>query len=115
MDRKFLRIILVATWASVSCVAATAQNTNGAAPGSSGPSPSVDTGPTNRSGEQIRVPNPDTTGSTTNPPGNPPGTIDAGPKAGIDAGVSGKNPCYPGQTGQAVGSTNPSGMPSQCH
>ena len=53
-------------------------------------------------------------GSALNPEGNPSGTIDAGPRSAIDAGASGRNTCYPGQSGQQVGSTNPAGMASQC-
>ncbi|MBM6592732.1 hypothetical protein [Microvirga pudoricolor] len=53
-------------------------------------------------------------GSTLNPEGNPAGTIDSGPESGINSGASGRNTCYPGQSGQQVGSTNPAGMPSQC-
>ena len=93
----------------------------GHAPGATTPAPSVDTGNAGTPQFPVReTTDPNATGATgqsgaaVNPPGAPPGTITPGPKNAIDAGVSGRNNCYPGQTGKAVGSTNPTGMPSKC-
>ncbi|MGO4573577.1 hypothetical protein [Microvirga sp. 2TAF3] len=79
----------------------------GHAPGLPTPAPSVNTGTAGT--------NPETTGSTGGgSTAKPPDTMPAGPNAAINAGASGRNTCYPGQSGKPVGSTNPAGMPSQC-
>lgn len=104
---------------------ALAQQGLGSAPGPNPPSPdrtapSIDTGsgPSRRPMTESATPGAtDATGSlgaALNPEGNPVGTIDAGPRAAINSGASGRNTCYPGQSGQQVGSTNPAGMASQC-
>jgi hypothetical protein len=104
-----LPILLVAAAGAAS--AQNAQAVPGHAPGLSQPAPSVDTSP-NPSGT-MGAPSesrqaPDTTGSTT------PDTMQPGAKSSINAGASGRNPCYPGQSGKPVGSTNPSGQASRC-
>lgn len=93
----------------------------GHAPGMSTPAPSVDTGnagtrqfPVQETSDPKATGATGNTGSAVNPPGKPPGTITPGPKNALDADVSGRNTCYPGQSGQPTGSTNPSGMASRC-
>jgi len=84
----------------------------GHAPGMTEPAPSVDTHGAgailNRAdGTQGRNATDPTVPGTT-------GTIPPEPKAAIGAGVSGRNTCYPGQSGKPVGSSNPAGMASRC-
>src|SRR4051812_22777143 len=86
----------------------------GHAPGMSTPAPSVDTGnagtrqfPVRETSDPKATGTTGNTGSAVNPPAKPPGTITPGPKNALDADVSGRNPCYPGQSGQPTGSTNP--------
>jgi hypothetical protein len=122
---KALRILAVTTMLAGTAGVALAQSAdndpNGKAPGMKSSAPSVDTGAVAPSRMPLTEPatpgGAEATGSlggAANPPGNPAGSIDAGPHSAINAGASGRNPCYPGQSGQAVGSTNPSGMASQC-
>jgi hypothetical protein len=91
--------------------AQTAQPVPGHAPGLSQPAPSVDTNPNANetpavSSESQQAPG--ATGATT------PNVMQPGAKSSINAGASGRNNCYPGQSGKQVGSTNPSGQASQC-
>jgi hypothetical protein len=108
----FLPILLIA--AAGAATAQTAETAPGHAPGLSKPAPSVDTNP-NQIGtmgapsENTQAPS--TTGSTD---ATTPDTMHPGAKSSINAGASGRNPCYPGQSGKTVGSTNPSGQASRC-
>jgi hypothetical protein len=92
----------------------------GNTPGSSRPAPSVDTGAAGTDKFPVtETKDPRATGSvgngaSANPLGNPSGTIDPTPNAAISSGASGRNKCFPGQTGQSAGSSNPAGQPSQC-
>ena len=107
-----LPILLVAAAGTAS--AQNAQTVPGHAPGLSKPAPSVDTTP--RPTGTMGAPSentqaPSTTGSTGE---TTPDTMQPGAKSSINAGASGRNPCYPGQSGKPVGSTNPSGQASRC-
>jgi len=82
--------------------------------------PSVDTGAAGTDKAPVReTSDPNATGSlvgspAANPPGNPSGTIQPNANDATNMGASGINPCFPGQSGQAVGNTNPSGTASRC-
>ena len=106
----FLPILLVAAAGAAS--AQDAQTAPGHAPGLAKPAPSVDTNPKGAVGapsENTQAPS--TTGSTGT---TTPDTMQPGANSSINAGASGRNPCYPGQSGKPVGSTNPSGQASRC-
>jgi hypothetical protein len=88
-------------------------------PSPSRPAPSVDTGAAGTGSFPVRERSePNATGAVgspaVNPPGNPPGTIQPNADAAAAAGASGKNPCFPGESGQKVGNANPSGSASRC-
>ncbi|RDI57820.1 hypothetical protein [Microvirga subterranea] len=90
-----------------------------APPSGSKASPSVDTGAAGTEKFPVREQSePGATGAVgspaVNPPGNPPGTIKPSPDAAVRSGASGNSPCFPGQSGQRAGNTNPSGAPSRC-
>jgi hypothetical protein len=115
-----LALLLSAGSAGVPLAQTGASDSAGNAPGMSRPAPGVDTGAAGTDKFPVtETTGPRATGSvgngaSANPPGNPPGTIDPNPNAAISAGASGKNTCFPGQTGQSVGSSNPAGQPSKC-